>query len=219
MSKGNWVLVALATVLTILIFLVPRLAWRLRAILVPELPDASGNLAIENVALKAELAKLQNIESQLPGKSYNYIRAIVLSRYPMNFKNEFLVDAGANQGVEKGRAVVFGGNLIGRVEKVFGDTALVKTVFDGGFEAPVRIGPFAIDALFKGGLLPQLALIPLEANINPGDIVYSASSDFPYGLAIGDIKEVKVSKDKLFREATLKFAYDLNEIKNVLIAK
>src|SRR3989344_6076119 len=134
MTKANWVLLILAAVLVALIFSAPQLALRLRAFFLPQTTDTGEKLVLENTALKAELAKLQNIKSQLPERPYNYVRAIVLSRYPMNFKKEFLVDAGTAQGVEKGRAVVFGGVLIGRVEKVFEDTALVKTMFDSGFE-------------------------------------------------------------------------------------
>ena len=93
----------------------------------------------------------------------------------------------------------------------------MKTAFDSGFDTPVRIGPLAVDALMKGGLVPQVALIPLNAQINSGDVVYSASPDFPYGLSIGEIKEIKISSDKLFREATLEFAYDINEIRSVFI--
>lgn len=225
MAKANWVLLILAAVLVALILLAPQLAWRLRAFFAPEAPDSSGRLALENDALKTELAKLQNAKSQLAAgeveqllaQKHNYIGAVVLSRYPMNFKNEFLVGAGAAQGIKKGNAVVFAGVLIGRVEKAFQDTALVKTVFDSGFQSPVRIGQPAVDALFRGGLVPQVALIPLGARVNQGDIVYSASPDLPYGLAIGRIKETKISKDKLFREAALDFAYDVSEIRAILI--
>ncbi|MEK9180337.1 MAG: rod shape-determining protein MreC [Patescibacteria group bacterium] len=224
MTKSNSVLLALIVVLVFLIFFAPQIAWQARSYLTSvAIPStSSGNnaeaVALENVALKAELAKLENIKSQLPEKPYNYIRAIVLSRYPMNFQKEFLVDAGSIDGVTEKHAVVFQGALVGRVSKVFDTTALVETVFDPNFETSVRIGAYATDALFKGGLTPELKLIPLEAKVKQGDVDFAASPDFPYGLPIAAVKEVRVSDDKLFEEAMLEFSYDINSIKSVLIA-
>lgn len=219
MTRSNWILLVLVAVLAVLIFFAPQLAWQLRTILAPQEADTGGDLPLENAALRAELAKLQNIKSQLPEKPWNYTRAVVLSRYPLNFKNEFLVDTGRTQGVEKGEAVAYDKVLIGRIENVFENSSLVKTVFDSGFQTAVRVGSWASDALFKGGLEPKLILLPLNAPIKNGDIVYSASPDFPYGLPVGEIKEVSSSVDKLFQEAELGFAYDINEIRTVFIAK
>lgn len=216
MPKGNLVLVALALILIVIIFLAPHLAWRMRAFFL--LPTADiESVATENLVLKAELAKLGNIKSQPPENAANYIRAVVLSRYPMNFKNEFFVDAGTTQGVEDGKAVVFGGVLVGRINKVFDDTSLVETVFNSDFQTAVRVGNFAVDALLRGGLTPEATLIPLRAKIAQGDVVYSASPDFPYALPLAVVKEIRNSEDNLFREATLEFSYDINEIRTIFV--
>lgn len=225
MKRSNLVLIFLAATSVAMIFFVPQWAWRLKAALVGYSIEGENKLILENEVLKAELAKLQNIKSQLPEKPFSYIRGIVLSRYPMSFKNEFLVDTGANNGAREGVAVTFGGSatltaggvLIGRIEKVFNETSLVKTVFDSGFQMPVRVGTRAVNALFRGGLSPGIYLIPLDGEIKSGDIVYSSSPDFPYGLPVGNVKDIKISDDKLFREATLDFVYDLNGIGSVLI--
>lgn len=175
--------------------------------------------ALENISLRAELAKLQIVSSELKGAAKNYLRAMVYSRYPMNFKNEILLNAGRNEGVILGKAVLFGGALAGKVEKVFDDSSLVETVFDSRFETAARIGPTGLDTLFKGGSFPKATLIPLLANVSPGDIIYSASPDFLYGLPIGKVNHVELSADKLFKEASINFAYDINGVQAVLIAK
>jgi rod shape-determining protein MreC len=221
-KRSNWFLGILAVFTAILVFIRPNYGWQLRRFLAPNFYGAQSSaldLALENERLKTELAKLKNIQSQLPTKPPEYIRAVVYSRYPMNFKNELTLSVGKNGGVSEGAAVVFDGVLIGRITKVFDDTSLVETVFDGRFGAAVRIGSAGVDALLRGGSFPGVVLIPAKSDIKTGDIVYSASPDFPYGLPIAEIGEVKASSDRLFKEASLNFVYDINAVENVLVAK
>lgn len=221
MQKSNWILFILIIVLAVLILFKPYYGWEIRKFLAPDF--GAGNnaqkLALENENLKAELARLEDAKTQFPDRTPGFIGAMVYSRYPMNFKNEFLISAGAKDGVLANKAVIISGVLIGKVSKVFNTTALVQTIFDGGFQATVRIGNRGVQALLRGGTLPKLTMIPLAAGVSKGDIVYSASADFPYGLSIGTIENVSTSSDKLFHEATLNFAYDINSVSAVLVAK
>lgn len=221
MKKNYLFPVSIATLIALLVFFEPSYGWKIRNLFVRQDVREAGtkDARLENEALRAELAKLRVVASQLPDKPVTYMRAIVYSRYPMNFKKELLIDRGARENVAENAAVVFGGALIGRVAKVFDETSLVETTFDNRFRTPVRIGLTGINALFEGGTLPSVALIPLKAEVSQGDIVYSASPDFPYALPIATIGDIKMSADNLFREATLNFAYDINSIQTVLVAK
>jgi len=218
-KKNFLVPFVLAACMALLVFFEPALGTQIRNFVVPGGADDSGNPALTIEPLKAELAKLQNVNSQFPEKSANYIRGMVYSRYPFNFKNEFSIDIGKNEGVIVGKAVTFGGVLIGKIEKVFDDTALVETIFDSRLQVPVRIGSGAVDALLQGGSLPKASLIPLDSTVANGDIVYSASPDFPYGLPLGEIGDTNIQPDQLFREAPVNFVYNINGIKTVLVAK
>jgi rod shape-determining protein MreC len=144
---------------------------------------------------------------------------MVYSRYPMNFKNEILVDAGVDKGVVAGKAVLFGNIFIGKVIDVFPGSALVQTVFDGDFKMPVRVGSSGYDALCVGGVYPKAGSISKNASLANGDVVITADPNFPYGLPVGVVRDVSISADNLFEEATINFAYDINSIQTVLIAK
>ena len=211
-------------ILAALVFFAPREGWQLRTWLSPQPPGgASGagseNLAAQNEALQAQLAELQNIASQIPNASTSYLRAVVYSRYPFNFKNELLINVGSRDGVTAGKAVVFQGILIGSVEQTFSDSALVATVLDGNFRMPVRVGSAGYDALFVGGASPRLTSIAKTARINAGDIVYTAAPGIPYGLPVAIVHGTSTSPDDLFHEATLDFAYDMNTVQTVLVAQ
>jgi cell shape-determining protein MreC len=211
--------VTLIAVITILIFFGPAYGWELRKFLGRESTTGVEQFTLENQNLKTELAKLQNIKNEFPEGVRGSILGVVYSRYPFNFKNQFLINAGKTNGVSANAAITFGGVLVGKVAKVFDDMALVRTVFDSEFQTPVRIGNAGIEALFKGGNLPKVMLIPMKSEVQKGDIIYSSSPDFPYGLPIGEIADVTMSADQLFKEATVVFAYDINTIQTVLVAK
>jgi cell shape-determining protein MreC len=220
-QRQRWVLIIGIAALLSLIFLKPAYGWKLRAWLLLKAPQSVGgeNLAAENEILKAELAKLQSVASELPKAPPNYLRAMVYSRYPFNFKNEFLVDAGSDLGIQVGKAVAFRGVLVGTIEKVFEHSSLARTVFDGSFRMPVRIGTKGYDALFLGGAYPKVTSIAKNAVLMPGDAVYAAAEGVPYGLPIALVAATSTSPDNLFAEAALDFAYDINEVQSVFIAK
>lgn len=220
-KRNGGFLIGCIVILLALIFLEPSYGWKLRDYLSPTdtLPADQPSLAAQNQVLQAQLAILQNIAAQLPNLPSNYIRAMIYSRYPFDFKNEILVNVGTNEGVTVGKAVVFQGILIGDVEKVFSNSALVETVFDNGFKMPVRIGSTGYDGLLTGGADPILTSIQKAAPITQGDIVSSADPRFPYGLPVAQVEGTSTSPDALFEQASLGFVYDMNSIQTVLIAQ
>src|SRR5581483_3409747 len=147
--------------------------------------------------LKAQLAILQNVESQLPGNSQNEIRAMVYSQYPFGFKNQIAVNAGSNEGVTLAKPATFQGIFVGTVQSVSAETSIIQTVFDPSFKMPIRIGTKGIDALLIGGALPKATSIAKNATISTGDIVYAAAPGFPYGMPIGTVAETNISSDNL----------------------
>ena len=172
-NKNGWFLGCGIAFLLFLIFFEPSYGWRLRQWLSPQnVSQADPNsVSAENVTLKAQLAELQAVQSEIPKAPQGYLRAMVYSRYPMNFKNEILVDAGADKGVVVGKAVLFGNIFIGKVIDIFPGSALVQTVFDGDFKMPVRVGPSGYDALCVGGVYPKAGSISKNASLANGDVV------------------------------------------------
>ncbi|MBI2033769.1 MAG: rod shape-determining protein MreC [Candidatus Liptonbacteria bacterium] len=219
MGRERWLLGILTLLLAALIFLPLPSLLEFKKFLGSGGEEVINNPILENVALKSELAKLEEIKRQLGEWSPKYLSASVYSRYPFNLKNEFLVNAGLDQGLKGGEAVLIGKLLVGQVDKVFENTALVRTVFDERWKEAVRIGGEGIDALLEGGNTPKATLIVKDAKISEGDIVYNASPEFPYSLPIAEVKEIGISKDQIFKEAVLEFGYDLGRISAVLILK
>lgn len=223
-SNNNLASILLIVVLLILIFLVPEYGWQLREWLSPSpypiamQADSSSTIA-ENEALQAQIAQLQIMQGQLPTASVGYVKAMVYSRYPLNFKSEILVNIGSDEGITVGSAVTFQGIFIGQIETVFPNYSVVQTVFDNKIKMPIRIGSEGADGLLVGSSYPTIGSINNSAPIAIGDVVYSAAPGLPYGLPIGTISATSTSADSLFQQATLDFSYDLNSIQTVFVAK
>jgi cell shape-determining protein MreC len=207
-----------------IIVFVPQWGWSLRAMFSPSVHENTQDLVAEEESLKAQLAQYQVVAEQLPNSLPNYARAMVYSRYPTNFRNELLIDAGAHEGISVGKAVVIQAAtssyvLIGRIQSVSNDMAVVQTVFDPAFKMPVRVGSHGYDGLLIGGVSPRVASILKKVAVQAGDIVVSADTVLPYGLPVAEVSNVAISSDNLFQDASLNFAYDINGVQTVLIAK
>ena len=214
-------MIVCVAILAILIFFEPVYGWRLRAWLSPK-PMAQADdptLNAQNEVLQAQLAPLQSVAAQLPKNPKGEIRAMVYLQYPFGFKNEMLVNAGSNESVAVGKAVVFQGIFMGSVTQVFPDSAVVQTVFDPNFKMPVRVGARGYDALFTGGVNPKAISIAKDLAIQNGDIIYTAAPGFPYGLPVGTVNATSTSADNLFQEASINFIYDINDVQTVLIER
>lgn len=146
-----------------------------------------------------------------------YVQGDVYSRYPLNLKDELLVDVGAGAGVRTGGAAIFNGMLVGRIKESGENLSIVQTVFDPNFSLPVRIGKNKVDALLKGGVEPKLTLIQKNSDISQDDMVYSASSELEYGLAIGEAGPATVSNAGVFAEAPLKLSYSPADLRAIFL--
>ena len=219
--RKSWFLGIVIVLLLFLIFFMPSVGARMRGFLGPQTaaPNDAGQLAAENESLAAKLAELSVVADELPTSSPDTVRAMVYSSYPLNFKDELMVNAGTVDGVAAGDAVVFRSNLIGAVAQTSAHSSAVQTIFDPDFKLPVKIGAKGYDALLIGGSYPMIESIAKTAIVAQGDIVVSAAAGMPYGIAIGTIGNAALAPDSLFEEAPLSFPYDIGAVQTVEIVK
>ena len=172
-------------------------------------------LKLQNEHLKAQLQQAHDIGSVENGRSANdAIIAAIYSTYPFNVKDSIVVGRGSRDGVSTGMVAFVGDSiLLGQVASVDSETAVIKTIFDSRWQLPVRIGPDNVNGLFQGGNDPKITLI--EKPIKAGDGVFSASKNFPLGIKIGEIKEVKEDAGGIFKEAVVKTPYVMGELQTI----
>ena len=178
-------------------------------------------LEIENQVL---FAKILNYERLQDGKlvygRFNYLPAEVYSRYPFNDNHFIMIDRGEDFNFSSGMPVVIGESILaGQIDKVLKSMSRVRTIFDPDFQFGVRIrsGNRDFEALFVGGNEPKATFIDKSEVIKKGDMVYTASTEFPIGLQVGEIYEISESSDHSFLEATIKTPYTINSLRSVLV--
>lgn len=155
--------------------------------------------------------------SDVTGSSGAGLKVHVYSQYPLNLKNQLSIAAGGADGIVAGDIALADGYVVGIVEKTFEHSALIQTIFDKRFQAPVRIGAAGADALLRGGNDPELTLIPMNDAIGEGDGVSAVADGMPYGAPIGSVRGLHDSGDKVFREANLSVPYNPGNLKELTI--
>lgn len=176
-----------------------------------ELRQRISELELENANLRAQITR----EQVTPEGS-----GVVYSSYPFNTRSEVAVGIGSGQGVEVGDIVTHGTNiLIGRVKEVSSDISIVSTIFDPDFKTAVRIGDGSTDAVMSGGNELTLELIPEDATVELGELVFTASKDFPYALAVGRIREVGSDRGTSLQTAALIPEVDIRSLRNINVLR
>lgn len=175
-------------------------------------------LQLENQSLLAQLSKLENDPSLKTRQNKTLLKVSVYSRYPSNSQNQLLINAGTKDFVKVDDIALASEFIfLGQISSTLKDQSIVRTIFDPSWEIPVKIGKDKVDGLYVGGHFPKITLISKGKTILVGDSVIIASEDLPFGLSIGVIEEVADKKDELFKEATLRFPYNVSQLNELFI--
>lgn len=178
-------------------------------------------LKLQNENLKAQLQRAQDMPegvAVVDAHRSGRLEANVFSTYPFNMKDTISIDRGSDDGVSAAMvATVADSILLGQVISVDGHSSVIRTIFDSHWQLPVRIGPDNINGLFEGGNDPKVVLV--EKSIKVGDGVFSAAKEFPMGIKIGEIKDIKEEAGGIFKEATIRTPYSIGDVRMVYLEK
>ena len=179
-------------------------------------PSDYDKLVLENESLKAELMSLKF--NSLKFKEDGYLTAKIYSTYPFNDRNIFTVNVGKKDGVKEGSAVLADkGILLGKIIKIYDNYSEVKSIFSPDWQSSVKIGEKGYDGLLAGDPDPKVTMIVGDKAVAAGEDVYAAGKEFAYGLKIGKIKAMENGTSNFFKEASIEFPYQFNNLLEVLI--
>jgi cell shape-determining protein MreC len=151
-------------------------------------------------------------------RKFTGLDAFVFSSYPFSNRSVFVVSAGSDQGIRKGMPVTISGDvLLGQVDRVEKRYSFVKTIFDARWSSAVRVGENSVDGLLVGGSQPTIQFLEKGSASSSGDVVYSASVQFPHGLVLGTIGVAQIDPARSFEEALLIPEVSINSVKKVYV--
>jgi cell shape-determining protein MreC len=149
------------------------------------------------------------IQEEIPGGSFSYLRADVFSRYPFNDRQLLTINAGTDHGVREGMPVVAREHvLIGRVKSVQRTQSEIETIQNSSWKSTVALGPSRLQAILHGGIPPRVELIPAGAEVREGDEIVSISPEFPFDLFLGTIASLNTDSKTLWQSGDVTLPYD-----------
>ncbi|MFA6043128.1 MAG: rod shape-determining protein MreC [Patescibacteria group bacterium] len=160
----------------------------------------------------------------IEGRHLQGIPVHVIGRSSVNAQ-ELLVDAGGQQGIRQGAAVLApAGVLVGMVREVAESTASIQLLTSSSTNVAVRTrkpdGPPGIVVGERGTGL-RLTLVPQNEELKSGDLVITADvqPSIPSGLLVGSITNIDAQPGALFQSATVlpATAYDRLSVLTVLV--
>ena len=200
-------------------------------------------LAAENEALKEQISNMEAearqydfvsrendrlralLELTEHNESYERVDAYIISWGSNDWSNTFTINMGTNAGIEEQMvAITANGEVVGLVDEVGPNYAVVKTVLDSSLEISSTISSSGYNGMVKGGYTTGLAdLLRMDdlstsAIIRNNDqVVTSGSTVYPRNLIIGYVVDAGFNDTGVAKFAILEPAADIENLEQVFI--
>jgi rod shape-determining protein MreC len=199
---------------------------------ISNLDKENKQLVQQNEDLTAEVARLnENVHlcsavnqevnlSKIEGQST--VVARIVGRTPNSSNQIIIINAGTNDQVKEGAAVLSSGHLIGQVKKVDSNRSEVKLIFSHDSLVPAILEKTRETGLIQGGLEGlSLTEIPATANVAEQDRVLTSGlgGDLPAGILIGSTRGALKEKDNLFQSIKVLSPVGVSTLEVVSVVK
>jgi len=148
----------------------------------------------ENAQLRALLEIKQRAEYSVQAAQIVYLERDI-------FKRKLFVDAGEQNGVQAGRAVVDNSGVVGQVTRTYPYLSEVTLVTDKDNVVPVQLVRTGLRAaVFGSGNISELELRyqPVDVDIQVGDELVTSGMDGTYPPALPVAKVIRVERDPAY---------------------
>lgn len=153
----------------------------------------------------------------------NFVAARVIGRDPGNWFERIIIDKGTNHGIRADMAVINYQGLVGRVVATTRTTSEIMLLLDresavGSMIQASRAFGW-VEPITAGEYLLQMIRIPLDAEIEVGDVIITAGLGgiFPRGLKIGYVAKVEMAPTGLFQQVMIIPAVEFNTLEEVMV--
>jgi len=136
-------------------------------------------------------------------------------------RHRLVIDAGANQGVQIGQAVLDAHGIMGQVVETLPNMATVMLITDAAHALLVMVERTGMRAIARGYTLDALSLpnIPISADLKVGDrlITSGLGGHFPAGFPVGVVRSISNDASGMFAAAIITPSAALDRSGEVLI--
>lgn len=190
--------------------------------LVQRIQDLEGAEA-EAEAARLELAQLaEDLDLEGVGE-VDSVTARVTSGGIVNFDETIQIDRGTDDGVARGMPVVGGAGLVGQVEQVAGDRAVVQLITDSTFRVGVRVAGAPGLGVVEGQgdeTTAWATSFDIGTELAEDDVLVTsgaARSAFPPDVHVGRVADVHEDTVGLQTEAEVELLAQLSNLRYVTV--
>lgn len=194
--------------------------------------ELNKKLIEENQKLLSDLAGLQGVREENESlrealglnlqKEFDLVLGRVISKDILS--DSLLINIGLNDGVKKGFPVILSGKaLLGRIVDVYPNYSRAMLITQKNNMIDVEIPDSQSFALSKGegGLKMTLDMFPRDKELKEGSLIITSAmgGNYPAGLLMGKVKNVKKLDNEVYQKAEIEKVFDLNTVNNVFVVK
>ncbi len=169
---------------------------------------------LENKRLKA-LLHLKNL------LKYRTVGAYPVGGVPLLWGRDMVINAGRDQGVRKGLAVLNSSGIVGVVIEASREKSTVMLITDPAFSIHVVDKRSRVIGVVKGtgGPFCNLQYVMADRDIIPGDLLVTSGMGgvYPKGYPVGTVAKVKREPGELFMKATVRPSVDFSRLGYLLV--
>lgn len=178
--------------------------------------------------LEAELLRLENLLRLPAMPAYRYEPARIALRDFSGWWSRIIIRKGENYGIPVGAPVIFAGGVVGKVVEVHRYTSVVELVTSQTFRLAATVAGDTKPMSYQGGLNNAFSsprgfveFVPLDITASkavPQRLVTSGLGGvFPPGLVIGDITNLEMGADGLFKTGEVTLDERLDSLTEVTV--
>ena len=201
------------------------------------------SLLAENQSLKEQLAKMEDearaanamarenerlrnlLTLSSANEDYKLVDGYIIGWSSNEWNSNFTINRGTNAGIEAGMcAITANGELVGLVDQVGSNYAVVKSVLDSSLEISATIASSGYNGMVQGGYSSGLAgllrmdYLPSSATIrNRDQVVTTGSTVYPRDLILGYVVDAGFDDTGVAKYALLEPAANVGSLEQVFI--
>ena len=156
---------------------------------------------------------------------YDFAEGYIISWSSNDWSNTFTINRGADAEIEPGMcAITANGELVGLVEEVGTNYAVIKSVLDSSLEISATIASSGYNGMVKGGYASGLEgylrmnYLPSSSTIRNNDqVVTTGSTVYPRDLVLGYVVDAGFDATGVAKYALLEPAANISSLEQIFI--
>ena len=183
---------------------------------------------LENRNLQDRILRYEDILNLPPEDSYKFEVARIARRDINAWWQQLVIRKGRVHGIKEGYAVIYSGGVVGRIAKANLYTSVVELVSSRNFRMAAHFDGEDRPVIYQGVGAVSLQDAKGEVRDVPSDVRASVSEPkllvtssltgtFPEGIRIGEVVDLSLGADGLFKSGTVRLGRALSTLREVTV--